>query len=135
MSLNTLLQNGLDEFANWWLRQQNSADISQKVRRPLYHYTDAAGLKGIIENQEVWLSSIFHLNDPSELRHGVECAVEELHELRANAVRDGDTFIPTVCDQIEQLVTHDPRSELGFFVASFSRSPDDLGQCLHPPVT
>ncbi len=44
------------------------------------------------------------------------------------AVQQGDNFIQRVCDQIERLVTHDPRSELGFFVASFSRAADDLGQ-------
>lgn len=126
--LHPSLQAGIDEFAQWWHRQQTAADMSQKVRRPLYQYTDAAGLKGIIENQEVWFSSLFHLNDPSELRHGVDCAVEELRELRAVALQRGDNIIQTVCDQVERLVTHDPRSELGFFVASFSRASDDLGQ-------
>jgi hypothetical protein len=126
--LHPSLQARLDEFADWWHRQQTAADISHKIRRPLYQYTDAAGLKGIIENQEIWFSSLFHLNDPSELRHGVECAVAEMREIRAIAVRDGDTFIQSVCDQIERLVTHDPRGDLGFFVASFSRAPDDLGQ-------
>jgi hypothetical protein len=125
--LHPSLQAGIDEFAEWWHRQQ-TADISQKVRRPLYQYTDAAGLKGIIENQEIWFSSLFHLNDPCELRHGVECAVEELRQLRAVALQQGDDFIQTVCDQFERLVTHDPRSDLGFFVASFSRASDDLGQ-------
>jgi hypothetical protein len=127
-NLHPSLQAGLDEFADWWHRQQTTADISQKVSRPLYQYTDAGGLKGIIENQEIWFSSLFHLNDPSELRHGVECAVEELHVLRSIAMEQGDTFIQSLCDQVERLVSHDPRSDLGFFVASFSRSPDDLGQ-------
>src|SRR5271165_2462927 len=126
--LHPSLQAGIDEFANWWHRQQTAADISQKVRRPLYHYTDAAGLKGIVENQEVWFTSLFHLNDPSELRHGVDCAVEELRGRRAVALQQGDDFTQTVCDEIERLVTHDPRSDLGFFVASFSRASDDLGQ-------
>jgi hypothetical protein len=79
--LHPSLQAGIDEFAAWWHRQQTAADIAQKIRRPLYQYTDAAGLKGLIENQEVWFSSLFQLNHPSELRHGVDCAVEELRQL------------------------------------------------------
>jgi len=126
--LDPSLKARIDEFAQWWHRQQTAADISQKVRRPLYQYTDAVGLKGIIENQEIWFSSLFQLNDPSELRHGADCAVKELRDLRAAALQEGDDFIQTVCDQVERLVTHDPRSDLGFFVASFSRAPDDLGQ-------
>jgi hypothetical protein len=40
----------------------------------IYHYTDDAGLRGILESGKLWFTDIFKLNDPSELRHGLELA-------------------------------------------------------------
>jgi hypothetical protein len=36
----------------------------------LFHYTSAAGIKGIIENNELWASSAYFLNDPTEVIYG-----------------------------------------------------------------
>jgi hypothetical protein len=41
----------------------------------LYHYTDQSGLHGIIESGSLRLTDLFYLNDPSELRHGVDYAL------------------------------------------------------------
>src|SRR6266436_3728636 len=52
---------------------------SQKVPEVIYHYTNDAGLRGILETGRLWLSDIFSLNDPSELRHGLSHAVNILN--------------------------------------------------------
>ena len=36
----------------------------------LYHYTTAEGLKGIIENDEIWATSAYYLNDSAEILYG-----------------------------------------------------------------
>jgi len=36
----------------------------------LYHYTSAEGLKGIIENNELWATSAYYLNDSAEMFYG-----------------------------------------------------------------
>jgi hypothetical protein len=36
----------------------------------LYHYTDANGLKGILESAALWATDVRFLNDPSEFRYG-----------------------------------------------------------------
>jgi hypothetical protein len=36
----------------------------------LYHYTTAEGLKGIIENNELWATSAYFLNDSAEITYG-----------------------------------------------------------------
>jgi hypothetical protein len=46
----------------------------------VYHYTTAAGLKGIIENRCIWATNINFLNDISEYHHGVEIVREEIKE-------------------------------------------------------
>jgi hypothetical protein len=40
---------------------------SQEPPPIIYHYTSDAGLRGILETGQLWLTDIFSLNDPSEL--------------------------------------------------------------------
>jgi hypothetical protein len=82
-------------------------DDINKVTAPLFHYTNMAGLTAIINSQQIWLTSIFHLNDPSELGHGADIA---LAILNSEADR-GDHVVKAFCAQ-----------------TFFSRRGDDLGQ-------
>jgi hypothetical protein len=56
---------------------QSFINIVEAKKPPpvLYHYTNDAGLAGIIESGQLWFSDIFALNDPSELRHGLGIAI------------------------------------------------------------
>jgi hypothetical protein len=51
----------------------------------LYHYTDEAGMKGILASGHLWLTDILSLNDPSELTHGLAQAARVLN---TKAARD-----------------------------------------------
>jgi len=82
-------------------------DDINKVTAPFFHYTNMAGLTAIINSQQIWLTSIFHLNDPSELGHGADIA---LAILNSEADR-GDHVVKAFCAQ-----------------TFFSRRGDDLGQ-------
>ena len=44
----------------------------------IYHYTTESGLEGILKSGRFWLTNIFSLNDPSELRHGINIALKVL---------------------------------------------------------
>ena len=46
-------------------------DARDAITAPLYHYTDARGLEGIITAQQVWFTHYQHLNDPSEMEFGL----------------------------------------------------------------
>ena len=37
--------------------------------KTVYHYTDAAGLIGILKNRQIWATHVTYLNDASELLH------------------------------------------------------------------
>jgi hypothetical protein len=47
----------------------------------IYHYTDDKGLMGILRDGTLWLTDIFSLNDPSELKHGIGIASDLIREL------------------------------------------------------
>ena len=114
----------VDEFRAWWKTHQSGLETANPVRSPLFHYTDANGLAGIIKNQEMWFTSTFHLNDPSELAYGNEIA----HAILRKESEDGDKAIKFFCARLEDVLLRQVENAFGFFVTSFSRSQDELGQ-------
>jgi hypothetical protein len=113
------------EFNEWSDAHLLASDVCNQVTVPLYHYTDAAGLDGIIKNQEVWFTSYTQLNDPSEISYGMAIASEILDEIG----QASDPLIKIFCELLNDLFTHeDLFGAFGFFIASFSRARDDLGQ-------
>lgn len=47
----------------------------------LAHYTNLAGLHGILESGQLWASNVAFLNDREELLHGVKCAKRILSKI------------------------------------------------------
>lgn len=122
--LNEQLRNAIVEFTKWWNEQLSKQERAQKVETPLYHYTDANGLAGIIKNQKIWFTSMFHLNDPSELKYGLEIAAELLNDARDSDNDAVKLFVKTMLSGIPKFATE----YFGYYVASFSRDSNDLGQ-------
>lgn len=102
------------------------ADQAAKVPVPatLFHYTKAEGLKGIVESGCIWLSDIFGLNDPSEMRHGVQYALNALQRAAASGHRGAQLFVWRFSEQLGGKLEEISRQ----FVACFSPSGDDLSQ-------
>lgn len=90
----------------------------------IYHYTDDRGLAGILESGRIRLTEIFGLNDPTELRHGLSPALKLI-----NAARRDDRFeIKQFSENIAAMLHGGIEQVAHFFVCSFSKSGDDLGQ-------
>ena len=98
---------------------------SRKRPDRIYHYTDDAGLKGILEHGTLWLTDICRLNDPSELDHGFKIGIEELKKAMIGCKRECQEF-----SRILTSVTEDRgiQGSAHYFVCSFSSCGDDLGQ-------
>ena len=95
------------------------------VATPLYHYTNGYGLKGILESGRIWFTDYRHLNGPSELTHGIDMAHDVARLLSMAADGRSRLFL----ENIKDLFRHDNfATTLEFFIASFSRARDDLGQ-------
>jgi hypothetical protein len=98
---------------------------SKKPPPMLYHYTNDAGLAGIIESGRLWFSDIFSLNDPSELRHGLSIAINLLKS-RASTARPE---VATFASMFERFDLDAGIEAAGhFFICCFSGDGDDLGQ-------
>ena len=119
------LKAAVAAFDHWTNAFLSARDARDQIVTPLYHYTDAAGLEGIVKTQQVWSTDFTHLNDPSELTYGMAIASELLSEI--GQASDSRTRI--FCDMVNDLFTHkNMRGAFGFFVSSFSQERDDLGQ-------
>jgi hypothetical protein len=122
--LKVVLSDALREFESWWTAEQDAEDVREQVLSPVYHYTDAHGLEGIIRSEELWLTSIQHLNDPTELRYGLGLATEELDQI----ANDKHKAIQLMCHILKDVMIHRVHLAFDFFVCSLSRNGDDLGQ-------
>jgi hypothetical protein len=120
------LAAGVDEFRNWSQNQLLTGEEATKITEPLYHYTDAGGLRGIVESQKIWFTSYLHLNDPSELIYGMNMVHRLLNEIGEGA---HDGLVRRFCEIVDDLFQHRKFSDVfGFYIASFSRNRDELGQ-------
>jgi DUF2971 family protein len=83
----------------------------------VHHYTSIKGALGILESGRIWFTERTHLNDPSELSHGIEIA-------KATLCQQGQTEEAIRLDEVVQRVFRD----FCFFSASFSFERDDPPQ-------
>jgi hypothetical protein len=118
--------SAVEAFRNWSHQQLSTQQAATKITEPLYHYTDAAGLCGIVKSQKIRFTSCLHLNDPSELIHGMDI-VHRL--LKAIGERARDDLVKEFCDIVDDVFQHRKfKNIFGFYIASFSRDRNDLGQ-------
>jgi hypothetical protein len=106
------------------------ADFAKELdaRKPppiIYHYTDDAGLKGILESGTIRLTSVANLNDPAELKHGFSHAMDILHARVATGPPELEPF-SRMFNRF--LIDGGIEEAAHYFVSCFSTSGDDLGQ-------
>jgi len=119
------LQQAIETYKEWTRQHLLSEQNNSTIATTLYHYTDVRGLKGILESGQVWFTDYRHLNDPSELTHGIDMARDVAHQIAAGA----DGRVRLFLDYFLDLFRHDNFvPTLEFFIACFSRTRDDLGQ-------
>lgn len=89
----------------------------------LYHYTDLAALKGIVENHDLWLTHLRFSNDDRELTHGYDLAREVIaRERRRRKSRLPAEYLRQVAERVEQIPTG------GVFVCCFCAEDNLLSQ-------
>src|SRR4051812_16681042 len=92
----------------------------------MYHYTNASGLEGILRSGTLWVTDVFRLNDPGEIRHGLDAACAHLTAAveRHDASDIEKDFAKTVCEKLRENV----ESSANYFVTSCSFERDHADQ-------
>ena len=119
--------------AGWMMDPEDfSDDLSRSLddleaRPVLHHYTSGLGVKGIVENRELWATHIYYLNDRSEYQATFDHALDLLPQ-RA-LLRERLALAPVLRDAImSQLTRYSDGRPPAIFVTCFSESRDDLSQ-------
>src|SRR5512145_591718 len=89
----------------------------------LYHFTDCAGLIGIFEKRTVWASLATSLNDPSEVRYGLDLACDLFRKGSITATNFS-------LDGMDKLVAA-RADESRAYIVSFCGNLNLAGQWLH----
>lgn len=124
----------LKPFRSWVDLEMAASEARGKIEGPLHHYSDMNALVGMVQSQTLWLTNIFHLNDPSELVFGMQLSIDEL-ERHIGLVHffPGEwNFVNEYKSEfcvglISKLANH-IGEVFGVYVASFSRCGNDLSQ-------
>jgi len=117
LRLRLRLSGDLDEY-------QASIGPSEPAN-PIYHYTAAAGLHGIVNDCAIFLTDPSYLSDKTELRYGRELVSEILAERKARASGALAAFYG------DKMATFDPFAghvRATFYVGSFCERSDLLSQ-------
>ncbi len=108
-----------------WATNLTVGEPPAVINKTLYHYTDGQGLRGILESGKIWFTEYRHLNEPSELLHGIRIALEAATALVGQYDGRVQLFLRFSTDMIRaaKLAT-----TLEFFIASCSQRRDTLSQ-------
>lgn len=89
----------------------------------LFHYTDLTGLKGIVEEHDLWLTHSHFLNDSEEMTHGRSVVRTVLDREKTKPVPD---LPPQYIAEVEQLLAD--LSQVDVYICSLCRKDDLLSQ-------
>jgi hypothetical protein len=98
------LLKGIDNFSEkgWEIIRPFFDKLERRpTPRIIYHYTDGDGLHGILESGNLRFTDIFYLNDPTELRHGINYAIQLLREKSENDSNEMRFFSNRFKDLVE----------------------------------
>lgn len=89
----------------------------------LYHYTDLAGLVGILTTGDLWLTHSRFSNDEQELTHGYALARRVIEDSRTSLVGpDWPSFLDMVSEHLRDVPTQ------GVFITCFCKGENLLSQ-------
>src|SRR5215510_11561751 len=65
---------GLSEFVEYIGKRESDLTMLGRQATPLFHYTSLDGLKGVVENHDLWLTHARYSNDEREITLGLDIA-------------------------------------------------------------
>jgi hypothetical protein len=110
----------------WHKRREEPTD------RLLYHYTDAAGVQGVVQGNELWASNAAFLNDSTEVVYIQEVLRKVVLEIED---RYSDKIVGQYLGLLEEAFRAALVERFEVYVACFCENPDLLSQWRgYPPA-
>ncbi len=121
----------------------------------LYHFTDCQGLIGIFEHKTLWASLATALNDPSEVRYGIDLArglfnggtvaarhflLDDIDRLLSERAAESRAYVVSFCGNLNLAGQwlHYGRAgtgvAVGFYPGTLAQSPFELFRTIYDPV-
>jgi hypothetical protein len=124
-SLPQKLQEAVEQYDKWIKQVLEDEETAYKITEPLYHYTNGVGLTGILSSRDLWFTDYRHVNDPSEMVHGIALVHDVIHQLESGCIGPIRRFLSTLATGVSQ---KNFSLALEYFIAGLSKDRDDLGQ-------
>jgi hypothetical protein len=121
------LKNRMHSIRNFFL--SSWAILHERSRDVLWHYTNAAGLLGILESNQLWFTDASFMNDASEMSYAVELTKQIVGErLEKETTHVIQEYFEAIVNAL--MSQRDNRRTFGIFspafVCSFCEEPDSL---------
>jgi hypothetical protein len=111
-----------------WLERRLKTDLPL-TPGVLWHYTDARGLMGILEHEELWATQTNFLNDSTELAHGIGLSTKVVAGYSASHVKEVTVrFLGGLVDPKQAALTGWLDRNLDVYVVCFCSDGDLLSQ-------
>ena len=123
-NLPSQFREAIREFKEWSEKKSDAEQEANKITNTLYHYTNGLGLTGIFDSKSIWFTDYRHLNDPTEIEHGIEITRKVIKDLQKVATEREQRFL----EFHYKIFVSENFKALAFFIGSFSRDPDNLSQ-------
>lgn len=96
----------------------------------VWHYTDGAGILGILQSSTLYATQVSSLNDPNETKYATDLYKEVVKQVIAESSDDHDAvaFYNAVLEAVKENPESPTHGISKFFVTSFSADENDLAQ-------
>ena len=98
---------------------------NESPKNLLFHYTDAEGFLGIFNENSIWASSAYHLNDAKEFRYATDLIIERVRARLKSERGPNNEEYARLIDAMQEAHKY-----VQVFVSSFSEEGDLLSQWL-----
>jgi hypothetical protein len=121
VKLSAPIAKAVGEFHDASMHRMAKANAADEPTEPLFHYTSERALFSIIESEQFWFTSIYHMDDTEELTFGFKVA----RGLLQKAVENGDTLTRMFCEELANEEELDKIKKLfEFYSVSFGVKDD-----------
>jgi hypothetical protein len=121
VKLSASIAKAVAEFHDASMQRMAKANAADEPAEPLFHYTRELALFSIIESEQFWFTSIYHMDDTEELTFGFNVA----RTLLQKSVESGDTLTRMFCEELANEEELDKIKKLfEFYSVSFGVKDD-----------